>query len=389
MKAVIVPQCTASTERLHSVATAMSRFATRIEKLARALLQKRRPSTDVKRVLVAHQLLLGDTVLLAPLLKALALMFPDAERVTLCRPTYLPIFEQRPYGFTALPYLRRDPVSERRVMASGPYDLAIVVDDNRYAWLARAAGAHWIHGFGGDRPSWKNWMLDCAVPIPVTPLAWADMLPSLAGSDALAPFEAGEWPAPPFKPFDLPKRPYLVLHVGASSTLKQWPAARWQAVAQAVRERGIEVVWSGAATERAMLGPIGAPTSEAGLFGVLDLAQLWQLLANSSGLVSPDTGVAHLARLTGIPALVLYGPASTTVHGLGNFFANVPIRMVESENFPCRDQQVLYRREVSWVRRCGRAIGAAPGACPEALCMQAIDKERVLIGVEAMLHRTL
>ncbi len=146
--------------------------------VVRALASLARPRrarrTPVRRILVAHYLLLGDTILLAPLLKALAARYPDAERVVLARPAFAPLFAGRPYGATALPFDRRH-ATQRAVLDSGPYDLAIVPDDNRYAWLARAAGARRVVGFAADRPAWKNWMLDRAVAYPDRPGAWADI----------------------------------------------------------------------------------------------------------------------------------------------------------------------------------------------------------------------
>ena len=34
----------------------------------------------------------------------------------------------------------------------------------------------------------------------------------------------------------------------------------------------------------------------------------------------------------------------------------------------CRDQRVLFKRDIAWVRRCGRSVGE----CPQHLCMPAI-----------------
>ena len=194
----------------------MSRFAVRVETALRALASlaapRRAPDAPVARVLVAHYLLLGDTILLAPLLKKLALRYPDAERVVLVRSAFAPLFEKRPYGAVALPFDRRDAASRRRIIDSGPYDLAIVPDDNRYAWLARAAGARRVIGFAHDRPAWKNWMLDQAVPYPSEPEAWADLAGRcLAGDPTMQPppqFVRGEWPAPDATPFERPSSRY-------------------------------------------------------------------------------------------------------------------------------------------------------------------------------------
>ncbi len=373
----------------------MTRLGVRLRTAVRALAslasaggRPRELRQPVRRILVAHYLLLGDTILLAPLLKALAARYPDAERVVLARPAVAPLFDGRPYGATVMPFDRRDAGSRRDVIDSGPYDLAIVPDDNRYAWLARAAGARHVVGFANDRPAWKNVMLDRAVPYPSTPEAWADMAARCLVGDGPSPsgFEAGEWPAPGFASFERPAGEYTVLHVGASTPLKQWPFARWREVARRLRADGLRVVWSGGANERAILDEVGRDAFDVDLVGRLDLPQLWQLLSNARLLVCPDTGIAHLGRLVGVPTVALFGPGSRVVHGPGVFWAAAPFDAVTVDDFPCRDQRTLYRREVDWVRRCGRRFDATaepagrsdPAACSEALCMQAIEVETVI-----------
>ena len=328
-----------------------------------------------------HQLLLGDTILLAPLLKALERRYPNAERVLLVRPAFVPLFAGRPYGVSVLPFSRRDTSSQQAVMQSGPYDLAFVPDDNRYAWLARAAGAGWIAGFAADRGDWKNWMLDEAMAYPDQPAAWADMAARLAlspaSAESVAPYRAGEWPAPARSGEALPPAGYTVLHVGASTPLKGWPAARWNGVIAQLRQAGERIVFSGAERETGWLEGLDTREEELQWFGRLDLAGLWHLLANARALVCPDTGIAHLARVVGVPSVALFGPGSEVVHGAGEFWSDSPFEAVTAAHFPCRDQQQLYRRQVGWVRRCGRSMGTGPGHCPAALCMHAIELETV------------
>jgi ADP-heptose:LPS heptosyltransferase len=356
----------------------MSSVAVRLEKLLRAITIRPRAPKSVRRVLIAHQLLLGDTLLLAPLLKQLAALYPEAERVLLVNPAFLPLFAGRPYGVTVLPFLRRDTALQRQVLRSGPYDLAIVPDDNRYAWLARGAGARWITGFANDKPAWKNVMLDQPMSYPSDPKAWADAVPEILLGASPARFCAGEWPAPA-KPVEaLPGGRYAVLHIGASTRLKAWPAARWNVVADAQRKKGLSVIFSGSSKESHLLEGIRASETERAWFGRLDLAGLWHLLAGAACLICPDTGIAHLARLAGVRTVAMFGPGSAVIHGAGDFWHASDFTACTSSPFPCRDQTRLFRREVSSVARCGRATGNAPGQCPEPLCMQAISADSVL-----------
>ena len=85
-------------------------------------------------------------------------------------------------------------------------------------------------------------------------------------------------------------------------------------------------------------------------------------------LAASDTGIAHLGRVVGVPTVALFGPGSALLCGAGEFWRDVPYRSVTVDPFPCRDQRVLFKREISWVRRCGRSVAE----CPQHLCMPAI-----------------
>ncbi len=207
-------------------------------------------------------------------------------------------------------------------------------------------------------------------------------------------FRAGEWPAPAaasfdMAPFEAPSQDYAVLHVGASTPLKQWPAERWRTLADRLIGDGLHIVWSGGAGERAVVDAVGikagSNADETDLVGRLDLPQLWHLLARARLLVCPDTGIAHLARIVGVPTVALFGPGSHVIHGAGDFWADAPFRAITIDDFPCRDQRTLYRREIAWVRRCGRRFDAQalpggrsdPSACGDALCMNALPLDSV------------
>ncbi|HSU76769.1 MAG TPA: heptosyltransferase, partial [Burkholderiales bacterium] len=60
--------------------------------------RRRERPAQVRRVLIAQHLLLGDTIMLTPLLKKARVQFPDAEIVMVCPRAYASIYEKRPYG---------------------------------------------------------------------------------------------------------------------------------------------------------------------------------------------------------------------------------------------------------------------------------------------------
>ena len=174
-----------------------------------------------------------------------------------------------------------------------------------------------------------------------------------------------------------------MLHVGASSPLKQWAASRWHEVAEWLNAQGVRPVWSAGAHETALVDAIDPDHRFPSFAGRLDLPQLWALLAGARLLVAPDTGVAHLGRVVGVPTVALFGPGSALLCGAGEFWRDVPYRAVTIEPFPCRDQRVLFKREITWVRRCGRGVTE----CPEHLCMPAISVGLVQGAIRSLLQR--
>lgn len=333
-----------------------------------ALRRRQRPAAP-RRILIAHHLLAGDTLMLTPLLAKLRERHPGADIALAVRRAIAPLYAGRPYGTRALVYEPRDARSLDAFFDERGFDLAIVPGDNRYSWLAAAAGARWIVAFAGDRPAAKSWPVDELRPYPAAPAAWGDMVADLADGAAPRPYNPADWPAPACAPFDAPRGRYAVLHVEASAALKHWEDEKWRSLADWLSGMGVQPVWSAGPEGAALLPRIDPSGRFPALGHQLDLAQLWHLVAGAALLVCPDTSVMHIGRLTGTPTVALFGPSSALLFGPGEFWRALPCRAVTVADFPCRDQNRLFKREIAWVRRCQRSIKE----CPAPRCMQAID----------------
>lgn len=334
-----------------------------------AMLGRRRAVPVPRHILVVHHLLLGDTLMLTPLLSKLRARFPESEIVMTVRKAMVPLYQHRPYGVLACAYDPRDITTLFSLISRGGYDLALVPGDNRYSWLARALKAKWIVAFAGDRPAYKSWPVDELIPYPNIPAAWGDMVADLIRGPAPEPYDPHQWPDPECILFTLPHTPYCVLHVGASTPLKLWESEKWRVLAGDLTRRGYTVVWSAGQGEQKYVTEIDPAGCYHSYAGMLDLPQLWRLIKHAALMVCPDTGVTHLGRIVSVPTVALFGPGSAVICGAGDFWRFSPYRAVTIENFPCRDQRVLFKREVSWIRRCGRNMRE----CPEPACMQAIE----------------
>lgn len=103
----------------------------------------------------------------------------------------------------------------------------------------------------------------------------------------------------------------VVVHVGAASAARRWPADRFAAVARHCREAGQPVVITGSSQEIGIAEQVrvaaGLP-SHSMLAGRTSLPELAALVAAARLVVSGDTGVAHLASAYRTPSVVLFGP---------------------------------------------------------------------------------
>lgn len=249
-------------------------------------------------VVVLRALGLGDLLTAVPALRALAAAHPTARRLLAC-PAFMtplvalvdPVLEvvdvdlRECSRFPPLPGpLRgadlavnlhgRGPQSTAALVATDPAHLVAFGEPGCAAWRA-------------DEHEVRRWcrLLDIA-GIPADP---ADLLLDL----------------------EVPRGDATVVHPGAASTARRWPADRWAAVARAERERGRDVVVTGAASEVELAHRVAAGAGlhdDAVLAGRTGLGDLVDVVAGAGRVVCGDTGVAHLATATATPSVVLFGP---------------------------------------------------------------------------------
>jgi ADP-heptose:LPS heptosyltransferase len=171
-----------------------------------------------------------------------------------------------------------------------------------------------------------------------------------------------------------------VLHLGASSLHKLWPEERWREVRDWAEARGYEVVLSAGRGEERLLAPVDPEGKRSALAGRLDLPQVWDLLRHAAFLVCPDTGIAHLARLVGVPTVAIYGPGSPISTGPGLFWRDAPFRAMWDPDVHCRDQNHLFERRLVWLRQCWRGVAE----CGDPFCIRRIGVAQVIAAIEAL-----
>jgi ADP-heptose:LPS heptosyltransferase len=101
---------------------------------------------------------------------------------------------------------------------------------------------------------------------------------------------------------------YAVLHPGATSASRRWPAERFAAVADGLAAAGLRVVVGGVASEAgtaaAVVSACRAPVED--LTGQTGLGAYGVLLRDAAVVVANDTGTAHLSAAVGGRVVTLF-----------------------------------------------------------------------------------
>ncbi len=105
------------------------------------------------------------------------------------------------------------------------------------------------------------------------------------------------------------KRPWVVIHPGASAPSRRYPPKSYAEVAdRLVGELGLSVVFTGNMTESELVDSIRHEMNRGShsVAGLLDLAQLAALIRQAPLLITNNTGPAHIAAAVGTPVVDLY-----------------------------------------------------------------------------------
>ena len=290
-----------------------------------------------RRVLVVRLDSLGDVVVCGPAIRAVAagsahvtlLAGPRGSEVAALLPGVddVLVFDAPWISADAGPV---DPAALEDLIArvrAGRFDAALVLTSFHQnalptALVLRLAGVPWTAAVSTDFP---GTLLDVRLPEPPDAPEPERMLAIAAGAGwRLPPGDDGALRLRPGLPLvaELPER-YVVVHPGADAPARAYPPQLWAEVVGALVGKGMPVVVTGSAAERALTASV-AGSAALDLGGRLDVARLAAVIAGADAIAVGNTGPAHLAAALGTPVVSLFSP----VVPLLRWAPHTPVRIV-------------------------------------------------------------
>ncbi|MBZ5633976.1 MAG: glycosyltransferase family 9 protein [Acidobacteriia bacterium] len=262
-----------------------------------AYLLERLPSGS--RITVIRLRSLGDCVLTTPALALLKSHRPDVRIGVVVEDRFRAVFEGSSLVDEILPPVARTIAQWRSKMALNFHG------GSRSLWLTAASGAEIRAGFAHHTYSF---LYNAKIPR-AQEILGEERRVHTAEHIASAMFWMGvprtEIPRAQLHAGPTPLAgAYAVFHPFASTPEKTWPAERFLAVAEHLRDKaGLEPVF--------LAGPADDPDAFA-KFRVIrnaPLTQVKSVVAGAQLFVGNDSGPAHIAAAFGVPSVVLFGPS--------------------------------------------------------------------------------
>ncbi len=302
---------------------------------------------------------LGDLLCGVPALRALRARLPRAHVVLITYGEMAPVLaRQREWVDELLPFPGWEGIPERPVdRAALPaflagarerrFDLALQAYGGRPAahTIAQALGARRSAGFfvpgAVHPPDLAHWL-----PYPGhlhevdRHLALMGLIGAPAVDDGALEFPLSAQDDAEAAALGLPAD-YVIVHPGATSPSRRWPAERFAAVADALAADGLEVVVTGTPEEApltdAVVRAMAAPARD--LAGACGLGGFGAAVRDARLLVGSDTGATHVAAAVGTPSVTAFlsgDPARFGHAGRGpHAVARVPVGCNPCEHLSC------------------------------------------------------
>ena len=284
-----------------------------------------------EKILIRGPNWVGDAVLAIPAMKAVRARFPDANITVLVRPWVAGLFTSAPFVDSVWreekPSTLTDWKRIIRDLRGRGFDLALLLPNSfESALMMFLGGVPQRIGYATEA---RRWMLTGSIAPNKAQhqvqyyLELVKMLSANVEQPSIRIEATSEERSDARKLLSaegIPNgSPFLVLNPGAAyGSAKRWPEDRFAGVADALaRQCQMGVALIGSATEGSIASQVRdrMKTCAAVLSGKTSLETLIGVLAESSLLVTNDSGPMHIATALGVPTVAVFGSTDDKVTG--------------------------------------------------------------------------
>lgn len=283
-----------------------------------------RDSSNVKRILVVRNGLVGDTVFVTPVLKRLRENFPNSRLDFSTSVKSLPLLKNYLNVDAIYPIPAEYSTREHSRFFFGlrkhRYDLVIVQEVNsHYVLMAKLTMGKFLAGFENS----LSFLLDYSVPRPTGVHA---VLAELEAVNGWTRSSSSNSPELPITVEELNEAREILkangvsdsdsvvcVHPGCSGTgaEREWLPKYYSELADLlIQTKTLKVIFTGVEQDRKLVEGIRTSmrNSSESVVGKTSIRQLLGILKFSKVVIGPDTGTLHLANAVGTPVVMLSGP---------------------------------------------------------------------------------
>ena len=258
-------------------------------------------------LLVLRALGLGDLLTVVPALRGLRAAFPG-HRLTLAAPA--PLESLARHAGVADQWVPTDGLRGVPAPTGSPRRPAVAVNlhgrgPQSHTWLAAHLPARMIAFAAPDHQDGPPW--DTGEPEHEV-ARWCRLVAAYGVAVDLGELAVTR------PPVTAPWSGAVLVHPGAASAARRWPAARYAEVARALAADGHRVVVTAGPGEERQAGKVAAAADVELAYG-MPVLELVAMVADAPLVICGDTGLGHVATATATPSVLLFGPSAPGLWG--------------------------------------------------------------------------
>jgi len=254
-----------------------------------------------------------------PFLRATQLEYPTAEFLVIIKPAYLPLMQLLPHPVTTLAFHKHDYPGLKGILRYVRHHSQAQNADVYFclppsfssAFMGFCLRSRARVGYSGES---RSLLLTHRSHPPVNCHLRQEYLQLLNVYTQRDHPHQPDFPTPQLEPLpDIGQSgEYIVVNPNSQASSRRLPLAKWQTLLDSFRNQQFFLIGSAAEIQQneALMQRVSTVNQYLNLAGQTDVLALARLLAHSRGVITNDSGPAHLAALVGAKVAVSIGAAN-------------------------------------------------------------------------------